>query len=83
MTFFFFLLTPSVLTKFKVLWMLRMFPAEDKIAHDIPCLVTLCLTTPEKKFETFDQGSIILVLKLRNCFSKSISTLPSMCAKPR
>lgn len=54
MTFFDVMLTPSVLTKFKVLWMLRMFPAEDKIAHDIPCLVTLCLTTPEKKFETFD-----------------------------
>ena len=79
MTFFDVMITPSVLTKFEVLWMLRMFPAEDKIAHDIPCLVTLCLTTLEKKFETFDQASIILVLKLRNCFSKSISAFPSMC----
>ena len=42
------ILTSSVLTKFKVLRRLRRFPAEDKIVHDIPCLVTLCLTTPVK-----------------------------------
>ena len=83
MTFFDVMLTPSVLTKFKFLWMLGMFPAEDKIAHNIPCLVTLCFTTHEKKFKTFDPGSITLVLKLRNFFTKSISTFLSMCAKPR
>ena len=59
MKFFNVKLTSSVLNKLKVLWRLREFPAEDKIAHDIPCLVNLCLSTPEKK--KFDQGLIIFV----------------------
>ena len=83
MTFFDVRLTSSVLTKFKVTWK---FLAEDNTVHDIPYLETLCLTTPEKKkkkkITTFDHASIILVLKLSNPCSKSISLFPSMCVKP-
>ena len=83
-TFFDVPLIQSILTKFKVLWKLRRFPAEDKRAHNIPCLVISILSHLKnngKKLKNFDEGSIIPVLKLRNCFSKSISTFPSMCAK--
>ena len=83
MTFFDVRLTSSVLTKFKVTWK---FLAEDNTVHDIPYLETLCLTTPEKKkkkkkITTFDQASIILVLKLSNPCSKSINLLSSICVK--
>ena len=50
MTFFDVTLTSSVLTKFKVRWRLWRFPAEENIAHNIPYLVTPCLTTPEAKY---------------------------------
>ena len=84
MTFFDVRLTSSVLTKFKVTWK---FLAEDNTVHDIPYLETLCLTTPEKKkrkkkkITTFDQASIILVLKLSNPCSTSINLLSSICVK--
>ena len=80
MTFFDVRLTSAVSTKFKVPWK---FLAEDNTVHDIPYLETLCLTTPEKKkkIATFDQASIILILKLSNPCSKSINLLPSMCVK--
>lgn len=67
-----------------------MFPAQGNIAHDIPYLITLCLTKSKKKTKFWvqglkikDQGSIIFVLKLLHGFRKSISTFPGMCAKPR